>query len=77
MSDPQHPPNVAPRSPRSPRNIGFAVVLILFGVILLLPGACSVVFFYGGMVTWLGFLGLIIALAGVWMIGKGISTLAK
>ena len=77
MSDQPHVPNVTPTPPRPPRNIGLAVVLIVFGVILLLPGACSVFFFYAGLVTWIGFTGLAIAAAGVWMIAKGTLTLVQ
>jgi len=73
MSDQQPPPRPAARpSTRPARNIGLAILLILCGLILLLPGACSVFFLYDGVVTWLGFMGLAIGLAGLWLIGKAI-----
>jgi len=78
MSDQQPPPDAAsPPSAGSPRKIWLAIALILSGVLLLLPGACSAFFFYFGIVTSVGVVGLLIGMAGLWMIGYGIRSLTR
>ena len=55
----------------------WAVTAIIFGVILLLPGACSVFFIAVGLITGVGILGLAIGALGIWMIWYGISALRR
>jgi hypothetical protein len=43
MSNPQQPPEV-PRPPASRRNSVGSVLMILLGIVLVLPGACSLYF---------------------------------
>ena len=53
MSETQPPPTPPPLSPRLPpeqRNGCLTAFLIVSGIILLLPGLCSLIFVFGGLV---------------------------
>jgi len=57
------------RPPPSPRGLGWAAVLLMVpGVVLLLPGVCSVLFIYVGLVTPVAMIGLAVSAGGVWLI---------
>jgi sorbitol-specific phosphotransferase system component IIC len=67
----------APPPRRSGASIGWAVNGIVFGVILLLPGACSLFFIALGMVSGIAIVGLAIGALGIWMILAGVSKLRR
>ena len=54
--------------PPGGRSGCLSVVLVLVGVALLLPGACSIFFAYAGLVTPVAVLGLAVSLGGVLLI---------
>ena len=47
MSDPARDPAIGTPAPRSP---ALTVLMIISGIILLLPGLCSLFFIFGGLV---------------------------
>jgi hypothetical protein len=58
------------RPPPKPGRWGgvvLAVFLMIFGVVLLLPGACSIFFMSQGVVTSYGYLGLIAGAFGLFL----------
>jgi hypothetical protein len=53
MSDslqPESPPGLPPRPSSEERNGCLTAILIVIGSILLLPGLCSLIFVFGGLV---------------------------
>jgi hypothetical protein len=75
---PPVPSTVAPPPP--PRSGCLTAVMVLFGVILLLPGLCAIIFGVGELtgssfdstVMWLVMLGLLVGLGGVLLIRAAI-----
>jgi hypothetical protein len=70
MSAPDNPP------PPAPNYTGGQVALTIFGVILLLPGACSLFFALAGLADFLqkGYAdSILVSLAGLWAICFAIS----
>jgi hypothetical protein len=65
MSGWQEP--IPPHEPK-PQKSGLAFLAVIFGAILLLPGACALFFIFNGIVTFFGVLGLAIGAVGVWLI---------
>ena len=74
MGDADHPPSpTAPEPPqastRPQRNGCVTAFLVLVGVVLLLPGLCTMVFFGNGLAsTPIGGITLVIALGGIALI---------
>ena len=53
MSDslpPESPPGLPPRQPREESSGCLTAILIVIGIILLLPGLCSLIFVFGGLI---------------------------
>ena len=74
MSDslpPEIPPGPPPR-PREERNGCLTAILIVIGIILLLPGLCSLIFIFGGLVKSAEDLQFVIALGLVGCGGVGL-----
>jgi len=70
MSDPHdHRRDETPdgKPPPEGRSGFLSVVLVLVGVALLLPGACSLFFVYAGLVTPVAILGFLASLGGVFL----------
>jgi hypothetical protein len=80
--DPQAaPPPIPPRAPSPPRRDGcLTAFMVLFGIVLLLPGLCAVVFGVGNLgsshaepvITMLVLLGLLVGAGGVFLIRAAI-----
>ncbi|HTC98088.1 MAG TPA: hypothetical protein VK734_10205 [Bradyrhizobium sp.] len=47
---PEVPPPLSPRLPPEQRSGCLTAILIVIGIILLLPGLCSLIFVFGGLV---------------------------
>ena len=48
-------------------SVVWAVLFMIFGVVLLLPGVCSVFFMSQGLVTSYGYLGLLVGALGLFL----------
>ena len=76
MSVPQIPP--AAPVPRQPLSRVAAVLLILLGIVMLLPGVCSIFFIVvlphggGGVVSLLWLLCFAISAGGIWLIAYAV-----
>src|SRR5262245_27189470 len=73
MSDPNQRPQDGTPDGRVPppargRPGWAAVLLVVLGVVLLLPGVCSVLFIYVGLVTPVAMVGLAVSAGGLWLI---------
>ncbi len=76
MSDTQTPGHDPNRPSSGLRGCG-AALLIILGVILLLPGVCSLIFISGGMGNDLAGLGLLVSLGGVVLIVYAVRSLMR
>lgn len=47
---PESPPGLPPRQPSQEGSGCLTAILIVIGIILLLPGLCSLIFVFGGLV---------------------------
>ncbi len=47
---PEIPPGLSPRLPQEQRSGCLTAILIVAGIILLLPGLCSLIFVFGGLI---------------------------
>lgn len=78
---PDGPPPVPPPPPLPPKRSGcLTAFMVLFGVILLLPGLCAIIFGVGNlsssssdpMITTLVWIGLLVGVGGVMLIWAAI-----
>jgi len=60
-----------PRPPGQDQSGCLNVLMILLGVMLLLPGACSLFFIFVGVPNALAFIGLLVSVGGIWLIIEG------
>jgi hypothetical protein len=63
----------APSASRTLRHTGGEIAMILFGVVLLLPGLCSLIFAIGSISDWRSSDPILQALLGLWALCIAVS----
>lgn len=69
---PDVPPPLSSRLPPEQRSGCFTALMVVFGIILLLPGLCSLIFVFGGLVKSAEDVQFVLALGLVGCAGVGL-----